>query len=231
MIKLILIRHGQSLWNLENRFTGWTDIDLSENGINEAKQAGQILKSNHFTFDLGFTSVLCRSIHTMDYILSELNQPDLPRIAAWQLNERHYGALQGLNKAEIIQKYGEAQVQLWRRSAETRPPALDPSDSRFPGHDPKYTDLEPNQLPLTENLIDTANRVIPYWHSHVVPALQKSQKIIIVAHGNSLRALIQHLDSLSNEEIMQLEIPTGTPLCYELDENNNFSSLNHYYLQ
>ena len=231
MIKLILLRHGQSLWNLENRFTGWTDIDLSENGINEANRAGQTLKNHNFTFDLGFTSVLTRAIHTLELVANQLGQPGLKTIQAWQLNERHYGALQGLNKAETMQKYGEEQVRLWRRSAETRPPALERSDPRFPGNDPKYANLDPNSLPITENLIDTAARVVPYWQSTILPELNQGKKIIIAAHGNSLRALIQHLDNLSNEEIMSLEIPTGTPLCYELDETNNFAPIRHYYLE
>lgn len=231
MIKLILLRHGQSLWNLENRFTGWTDIDLSENGINEANRAGQTLKNHNFTFDLGFTSVLTRAIHTLEIVANQLGQPDLKTIQAWQLNERHYGALQGLNKAETMQKYGEEQVRLWRRSAETRPPALEKSDPRFPGNDPKYANLDPNSLPLTENLIDTAARVVPYWQSTILPELNQGKKIIIAAHGNSLRALIQHLDHLSNEEIVSLEIPTGTPLCYELDETNSFAPIRHYYLE
>lgn len=230
MIKLVLLRHGQSLWNLENKFTGWTDVPLSEQGIKEAVQAGQLLKKHQFTFDFAFTSVLTRARDTLSYVLSELDQTHLPVESAWQLNERHYGALQGLNKAETIAKYGAAQVQLWRRSATTRPPALTPEDPRFPGHDSKYQHLDQKDLPLTENLIDTVNRVLPYWNSHILPLIQDRKKVLIVAHGNSLRALIKHLDQLSDDQIMQLEIPTGAPLCYELDETNHLTPITHYYL-
>lgn len=229
MLKLVLIRHGQSLWNLENKFTGWTDVDLSPKGIAEATAAGQTLKQQNFTFDSAFTSVLLRASHTLDLVLKELDL-HIPIEQAWQLNERHYGALQGLNKADTSAKYGDQQVQLWRRSASTRPPALSPDDPRHPRNDPKYQNLDPNLLPSTENLLDTVARVVPYWKSHILPHLENHEKLIIVAHGNSLRALIKHLDQLSDQDVVSLEIPTGAPLCYELDETANFSPLTHYYL-
>lgn len=227
-MNLILVRHGQSVWNLENRFTGWTDVDLSEQGIQEAKDAGCILKEKGYHFDVAFTSYLKRAKETLNYILDEM-QEDIPIHSSWKLNERHYGALQGFNKEETKQKYGEEQVKLWRRSVSVRPPALTFEDARYPGKDPLYKDLKPSELPLTENLQDTLKRVFSYWQSDIKPELLKGKKVIIVAHGNSLRGLIQYLDHLSDEEVMQLEIETGNPICYELDENLN--PITHYYLK
>lgn len=229
MIKLVLVRHGQSIWNLENRFTGWTDVDLSENGIKEAIDAGIILKNKGFTFDVAYTSVLKRAKDTLNYILKELNEENIIIKSNWRLNERHYGALQGLNKDETRKKYGEEQVQLWRRSSNVRPPMLDESDNRYPGNDPKYKDLSLEELPKSENLIDTVDRVIAYWNSDIKKDLIGGKKIIIVAHGNSLRALIKYLDNISDEDIMNLEIETGNPICYELDDN--LKPIRHYYLK
>lgn len=228
MIKLVMVRHGQSQWNLENRFTGWTDIELSEKGICEAKNAGLLLKENGYHFDLAFTSALKRAQNTLKFICEELNET-VPTIKSWRLNERHYGALQGLNKAETALKYGDEQVKLWRRSTDVRPPALDISDKRHPNNDPKYDDLSAEQKPATENLIDTIKRVMPIWDKEIAPRLKENKKIIIVAHGNSLRALVKYLDNLSEEEIIATEIPTGTPLVYELDAN--LKPLKHYYLK
>ena len=229
MIKLILVRHGESEWNLENRFTGWTDVDLSENGIKEAHEAGKILKEKNYHFDLAFTSVLKRATRTLDIILDEMNEKEIPIKYSWRLNERHYGALQGLNKAETAIKYGDEQVKLWRRSADVRPPELNISDPRYPGNDPKYKDLTADELPKTENLLDTVKRVIVYWNLDIKPALKSGKKIIIVAHGNSLRGLIKYLDNLTDEEVISLEIPTGNPICYELDDN--LKPIKHYYLK
>ena len=227
MIKLVLVRHGQSVWNLENRFTGWTDVELSKQGVEEAKEAGRLLKESGFSFDIAFTSILKRANDTLYYILDILSQK--PTIYySWRLNERHYGALQGLNKAETAQKYGDAQVQLWRRSAGTRPPALEKDDPRFPGNIPLYKDVPVDCLPTTENLIDTVNRVVPYWESDIKKALLANQKVIVVAHGNSLRALVMHLENLSPDEIIKVEIPTGKPLVYELDDE--LKVLKKYYL-
>lgn len=228
MIKLVMVRHGQSRWNLENRFTGWTDVDLSEKGISEAKNAGHLLKENGYHFDLAYTSALVRAQNTLKLICEELME-DVPTIKTWRLNERHYGALQGLNKAETALKYGDEQVKLWRRSTDVRPPALDICDKRHPANDPKYADLSPEEKPATENLIDTIKRVMPIWEKEIAPKLKLNKKIIIVAHGNSLRALVKYLDNLSEEEIIATEIPTGTPLIYELDDN--LSPINHYYLK
>ena len=227
MIKLVLVRHGQSVWNLENKFTGWTDVELSEKGIEEAIQAGKLLKEEGYTFDVAYTSYLKRANDTLDYILKELNE-DIPINYSWRLNERHYGALQGLNKDETKEKYGEEQVHLWRRSADVRPPELSIDDKRFPGNDPKYKDLKENELPRTENLIDTINRVIEYWNSDIKKDLLNGKKVIIVAHGNSLRGLMKYLDDLSNEEVMKLEIATGRPICYELDDN--LKPIRHFYI-
>lgn len=227
MIKLVLVRHGQSLWNLENRFTGWTDVDLSENGIKEAHEAGKALKDNGYTFDIAFTSVLKRANRTLDIILEELNLT-IPIKYSYKLNERHYGALQGLNKEETKNKYGEEQVHLWRRSVNVRPPALTVDDPRYPLNDPKYSNLDKNEIPLTENLIDTIKRVVPYYKSDIEPIL-KTNNVIVVAHGNSLRALIKYIDNLTDEEVMNLEIETGNPIVYELDEN--LKPLRHYYLK
>lgn len=228
MKKLVIVRHGQSRWNLENKFTGWTDVGLSEKGIQEAKNAGIILKKLDYTFDIAFTSVLKRANDTLYYILDELNERNIPIEYSYKLNERHYGALQGLNKDETKAKYGEEQVKLWRRSANVRPPKLTKEDPRYPGNDPKYKDLTKEELPLTENLIDTIKRVTEYWKSDIAPIIKKNKKVIIVAHGNSLRGLIKYLDNLSNDEVIKLEIDTGRPICYELDDN--LKPIKHYYI-
>ncbi len=228
-MKLVMVRHGQSLWNLENRFTGWTDVDLSENGIKEAQEAGRLLKANGFTFDEAFTSVLKRANHTLELILNELGESNIPIHYSWRLNERHYGALQGLNKDETRAKYGAEQVHIWRRSADVRPPALEKSDERFPGNDPKYKDLTPDQLPCTEHLLDTVDRVVPYWNSDIKPALLAGKKCIIAAHGNSIRALVKYIENIGTKEIMDVEIPTGKPLVYELDDKT-LAFVKKYYL-
>lgn len=219
MKRLVLLRHGESVWNLTNRFTGWTDVDLSENGKAEAQKAGKLLKEHNFSFDRAYSSVLKRAIRTLWIVLDELNEMWLPTEHDWRLNERHYGALQGLNKAETAAKYGEEQVHLWRRSYDIPPPLLEPSDERHPKNDPRYANIPAGQLPGGESLKDTLHRLLPYWHSTLAPALNDGQKILIVAHGNSLRALVQYLEQLSNEEILNLNIPTGVPLVYELDED------------
>ncbi len=229
MIKLVLVRHGESQWNLENKFTGWTDVPLSSNGIEEAKEAGVVLKEKGFSFDLAFTSVLKRAIDTLDIILKELDEEDIEIKKSWRLNERHYGALQGLNKDETRKKYGDDQVLLWRRSADTRPPELEDTDPRYPGNDSKYKELTKEQLPYTENLQDTIKRVIVYWNDEIKPALENNRKVIISAHGNSLRGLIKYLDNMSDEEIIKLEIETGNPICYELDDD--LKPIRHYYLK
>ena len=229
MKKLVLVRHGQSIWNLENRFTGWTDVDLSEKGINEAIEAGKVLKQKGYNFDLAFTSVLKRAENTLKYILKEMNEENIEIKRSWKLNERHYGALQGLNKDETRKKYGDEQVLLWRRSTDVRPPELELTDSRYPGNDEKYKDLSEDELPRTENLIDTIKRVIEYWNSDIKPELEKDRNIIIVAHGNSLRGLMKYLDNISDEDIMKLEIQTGNPICYEL--NDNLKPIKHYYVK
>ncbi|WKB37278.1 2,3-diphosphoglycerate-dependent phosphoglycerate mutase [Terrilactibacillus sp. S3-3] len=228
-MKLVLIRHGQSEWNLENRFTGWTDVDLSEKGLREADQAGQILQKNGYTFDVAYTSVLKRAIRTLWHVLSEMDLMWIPVHHSWRLNERHYGALQGLNKAKTAEKYGEEQVHIWRRSADVRPPALTKDDPRYLEqlNDPKYHDLKDGESPLTEHLLDTADRVLKYWNEHV-PDLKSGKKVIITAHGNSLRSLVMHLDHVSADTIIGLNIPTGTPLVYELDDNLKPTS--RYYL-
>ena len=228
MKKLVIVRHGQSLWNLENKFTGWTDVGLSDKGIQEAKDAGKLLKEKRYQFDLAFTSVLKRANDTLYYILDELNERDIPIKYSYKLNERHYGALQGLNKDETKEKYGEEQVKLWRRSADVRPPELTIDDERYPGNDPKYKDLTKEELPLTENLIDTIKRVTEYWQSDIAPVIKEGKNVIIVAHGNSLRGLIKYLDNLSNDEVIKLEIDTGRPICYELDDN--LKPIKHYYI-
>lgn len=229
MIKLVLVRHGQSIWNLENRFTGWTDVPLSEKGVKEAQEAGMVLKEKGFTFDLAFTSVLKRAEDTLDYILKEMDLSDIEIRHSWRLNERHYGALQGLNKDDTKKKYGEEQVKLWRRSADVRPPALTKEDERYPGHDSKYKDLTEEELPTTENLIDTIYRVITYWNTDIKQELEQGKQVIIVAHGNSLRGLMKYLDHMSDEEVMNLEIETGNPICYEL--NDDLTPIRHYYLK
>ncbi len=229
MIKLVLVRHGQSIWNLENRFTGWTDVELSENGIKEAIDAGKALKNNGFTFDAAYTSVLKRANDTLSYILKELNEENIPINYSYKLNERHYGALQGLNKDETRKNYGDEQVKLWRRSADVRPPELSKEDERYPGNDPKYKDLSEESLPLTENLIDTIKRVVEYWKSDILNDIKQDKKVIIVAHGNSLRGLIKYIDNLTDEEVLNLEIETGNPICYELDDD--LKPIKHYYIK
>ena len=229
MIKLVLVRHGQSMWNLENRFTGWTDVELSEQGIKEAKEAGKVLKEKGFNFDVAYTSVLKRANDNLEYILEELGEQDIPVKKSWRLNERHYGALQGLNKDETKEKYGEEQVLLWRRSTDVRPPALSKDDERYPGNDPKYIELTENELPTTENLIDTIDRVMVYWNSDIVKDLEAGKRVIIAAHGNSLRGLIKYLDNMTDEEVIKLELQTGNPICYELDDN--LKPIRHYYLK
>src|ERR1700712_4292770 len=218
MQKLVLIRHGESIWNHENRFTGWTDVDLSAEGYEQAKRAGQLLKKNGYNFDSGFASVLKRSIKTMHFILEELDHLWIPVTKSWRLNERFYGALQGLNKEETIAKYGVEQVQKWRRDPHELPPAITKDDDRYPGKDLRYKDLTERELPLTENLGETMDRVLPFWHEHIMPAMRLDQKVIVCAHGNSLRALIQYIDHLTDEEVTQLDLPTGVPLVYELDD-------------
>ena len=225
MIKLVLVRHGESIWNLENKFTGWTDVDLSENGIIEAKEAGKVLKEKGFVFDIAFTSVLKRANHTLDLILEELDLKDIPIYKSWRLNERHYGALQGLNKKETAEKYGDEQVHIWRRSYDVKPPALDSMDERYKAMEGIYSEY----IPHTECLKDTVERVIPYWESDILPALKEGKRVIVAAHGNSLRGLIKYLDNMSDEDVVGLEIETGNPICYELDED--FKPIRHYYLK
>jgi len=228
MYKLVLLRHGESDWNRENRFTGWTDVDLSAKGIEEARAGGRLLKAEGFAFDLAFTSVLRRAIKTLWLALEEMDRMWIPIEHSWRLNERHYGALQGLNKAETAAKFGEAQVLVWRRSYDTPPPALEKDDPRFPGADPRYAGLERNELPLTECLKDTVARVLPHWNGSIAPAVRAGKRIVIAAHGNSIRALVKYLDGVSDTEIVNLNIPTGIPLVYELDAA--LKPLRHYYL-
>ncbi len=228
MYKVVLIRHGESDWNKENRFTGWTDVDLSDRGRLEAEQAGAVLKAEGFTFDIAYTSVLKRAIRTLWIVQEALDLLWIPVEHSWRLNERHYGALQGLNKAETAAQYGDEQVRIWRRSYDIQPPALDKNDERFPGHDPRYQDLDPTQLPTTESLKDTVARMLPYWQERIAPTIQAGKRVVIAAHGNSLRALVQHLDQMSEDEIIKLNIPTGIPLVYELDEG--LRPIRHYYL-
>jgi 2,3-bisphosphoglycerate-dependent phosphoglycerate mutase len=228
MTKLVLVRHGESTWNKENRFTGWTDVDLSEKGRQEAAEGGRVLKAEGYTFDLAYTSVLKRAIRTLWTILDEMDLMWIPVHRAWRLNERHYGALQGLNKAETAAKFGEDQVKIWRRSYDIPPPPLTPDDERFPGHDPRYRNLTKKELPLTECLKDTVERFLPLWHETIAPAIQGGQKVVIAAHGNSLRALVKYLDDVSEADIVELNIPTGMPLVYELDDE--LKPLNRYYL-
>ena len=229
MLKLVLVRHGQSEWNLENKFTGWTDVGLSEQGIKEAKEAGKVLKEKDFHFDIAYTSVLKRAEDTLDYILDEMGEKNLEIKRSWRLNERHYGALQGLNKDETREKYGADQVLLWRRSTDVKPPELAEDDPRYPGNDPKYAELKPEELPKTENLIDTINRVMVLWDSDIKKDLEDGKRVIIAAHGNSLRGLIKYLDNISDEDIINLELQTGNPICYELDDN--LKPIRHYYLK
>jgi 2,3-bisphosphoglycerate-dependent phosphoglycerate mutase len=228
MITLVLLRHGESIWNKENRFTGWTDVDLSEKGMEEARGAGDVLKNEGYSFNLAFTSLLTRAIRTLWIVLDRMDQMWVPVEKSWELNERHYGALQGLNKAETAAKFGEEQVHIWRRSYDIRPPALEISDSRYPGNDPRYSFLKKPELPLTECLKDTVARVMPYWNETIAPAIKAGNKVLIAAHGNSLRALVKHLDTVPDDEIVSLNIPTGIPLVYELDPA--LKPLKHYYL-
>jgi 2,3-bisphosphoglycerate-dependent phosphoglycerate mutase len=229
MQKLVLLRHGESTWNKENRFTGWTDVDLSEEGFKQAKKAGELLKRYGYNFDEGFTSVLKRSIKTLQIVLEELDELWIPVQKSWRLNERFYGALQGLNKDEVTAKYGAEQVQKWRRDPHELPPAITKEDKRYPGNDPRYKDLTERELPLTENLSETMDRVLPFWNEFIVPQIRKNQKVIVCAHGNSLRALVQYIDHLTDEEVIQLDIPTGIPLIYEL--NDGLERIRHYYLE
>lgn len=215
---LVLLRHGESIWNKEDRFTGWTDVDLSEKGIREAKQAGEVLKKEGYSFDVAFTSVLKRAIRTLWLVQGEMDLMWIPIHVSWRLNERHYGSLQGLNKAETVAEYGEKQVLKWRRSYDIRPPALKKTDERYPGNDPRYKDMDEKDIPLTECLKDTIDRLLPYWRDVVAPVIRSGKQVIISAHGNSIRALIKYLDGVSNEDIVRLNIPTGIPLVYELDD-------------
>ncbi|MFA5362087.1 MAG: 2,3-diphosphoglycerate-dependent phosphoglycerate mutase [Candidatus Omnitrophota bacterium] len=228
MYKIALLRHGESVWNKENRFTGWTDVDLSDKGREEAFKAGDVLKKEGFVFDLAYTSVLKRAIRTLWSVLDRMDLMWIPVYNSWRLNERHYGALQGLNKSEMAQKYGEDQVLVWRRSYDIQPPALEQADERFPGKDPRYTDLDKKDIPAAECLKDTVARFLPYWHETIAPVVKSGKKVIITAHGNSLRALVKYLDNVSNEEIVSLNIPTGIPLVYELDKD--LKPIKHYYL-
>jgi len=228
MKKIVLLRHGESTWNKENRFTGWTDVDLTEKGRSEAVNAGRLLKDSGFAFDLAFTSVLKRAIRTLWITLEELDRMWIPIQHSWRLNERHYGALQGLNKAETAEKFGESQVKLWRRSYDVPPPALEPNDPRTGAGDPRYAGMAANEMPRTECLKDTVARFLPYWHEAIAPAVRSGQSVVIAAHGNSLRALVKYLDGISDSEIVELNIPTGQPLVYELDDD--LRPLRHYYL-
>jgi len=228
MHKVVLVRHGESDWNRQNRFTGWTDVDLSKKGIREAQEGGRVLKAEGYTFDIAYTSVLKRAIRTLWIIMDEMDLMWIPVHRSWRLNERHYGALQGLNKAETAEKFGEKQVLIWRRSYDIQPPALEPSDPRHPGHDPRYKDLRPEELPLTECLKDTVARFLPYWHETIAPTIKEGQRVLIAAHGNSLRALVKYLDDVSDQDIINLNIPTGLPLVYELDAG--LRPLKNYYL-
>lgn len=228
MHKIVLLRHGESAWNKENRFTGWTDVDLTEQGRAEAKTAGEVLKKEGFSFDLAYCSVLKRALRTLWIVLDELDELWIPVEKTWRLNERHYGALQGLNKSETAAKFGEDQVLVWRRSYDIPPPPLEKTDERFPGRDPRYQDVPEAELPLTECLKDTVDRFLPYWHEVIAPQVKGGKKVVIAAHGNSLRALVKYLDNLSEEEVLKLNIPTGVPLVYELDDQ--LKPLKSYYL-
>ena len=228
MKTLVLLRHGESAWNLENRFTGWTDVDLTPKGVQEAHEAGRLLREGGYTFDLCFTSVLKRAIRTLWIVLDDMDLVWLTVHKSWRLNERHYGDLQGLNKAETAAKFGEKQVLVWRRSYADPPPLLRPDDPRYPGHDPRYADVPKEQLPLTESLKDTVARFLPYWHERIAPEVRAGRRVVIAAHGNSLRALVKYLDGVSEEEIVSLNIPTGIPLVYELEDD--LKPIRHYYL-
>lgn len=228
MYKLVLIRHGESTWNLDNRFTGWTDVDLTPLGIEQAKNAGRLLKAEGYEFDVAYTSVLKRATRTLWHVLDEMDRTWLPVVNSWRLNERHYGALQGLNKAETAKQYGDAQVLAWRRSYDTPPPALAPADPRSERADPRYARLSQDQVPLTECLKDTVARVMPFWHEAMAPAIKAGKRVVVAAHGNSIRALVKYLDNISDDDIVGLNIPNGIPLVYELDEN--LKPIRHYYL-
>jgi len=228
LFKLVLLRHGESIWNKENKFTGWTDVDLSDRGIKEAKKAGQILKKEGYVFDIAYTSVLKRGIRTLWIVLDEMDLMWIPIYNSWRLNERHYGALQGLHKDELAAEVGEEQVLLWRRGYDIQPPPLKTTDPRYPGEDPRYRNLTPDEIPVTESLKNTVERFLPYWHDTIAPSVKQGNKIIISAHGNSLRALVKYLDSLSDEEVVSLNIPTGIPLIYEL--NDDLKPITHYYI-
>jgi 2,3-bisphosphoglycerate-dependent phosphoglycerate mutase len=228
MYKLVLIRHGESDWNRENRFTGWTDVDLSEKGREEARQGGRLLKQEGFTFDIAYVSVLKRAIRTLWLVLEEMDLMWLPVRHSWRLNERHYGALQGLNKSETAAKFGEDQVKIWRRSYDIPPPPLEPSDPRFPGHDPRYASLSKAELPLTECLKDTVARFLPFWHETLAPEVKSGKRVVVAAHGNSIRAIVKYLDKVSDADIIGVNIPTGIPLIYELDAE--LQPIKHYYL-
>jgi len=228
MHKLVLIRHGESTWNLENRFTGWTDVDLTPTGVSQAMSAGQLLKAEGYDFDIAYTSVLKRAIHTLWYVLDAMDRTWLPVVKSWRLNERHYGALQGLNKADMAKQYGDAQVLVWRRSYDTPPPALEPTDARCERGDRRYAGLAPEQVPLTECLKDTVARVLPCWNERLAPAIRSGQRVLIAAHGNSIRALVKYLDGISDEAIVNLNIPNGIPLVYELDAE--LKPIKSYYL-
>jgi 2,3-bisphosphoglycerate-dependent phosphoglycerate mutase len=228
MHRLVLLRHGESTWNKENRFTGWTDVDLSEKGRDEAREAGRLMAAERFEFDVAHTSVLTRAIRTLWIALDEMDLMWIPVHRSWRLNERHYGALQGLNKSETAEKFGEDQVKIWRRSYDIRPPALTPDDERYPGRDPRYANLSMDELPLTECLKDTVERFLPYWHQTIAPDVKAGKKVVIAAHGNSLRALVKYLDNMSEAEIVELNIPTGMPLVYELDRD--LKPLDRYYI-
>ena len=228
MQPVVLLRHGESIWNKSNRFTGWTDVGLTEYGEQQAREAGRILKAEGHTFDVAYTSVLKRAIKTLWLAMEEMDRMWIPVHRSWRLNERHYGALQGLNKAEMARKFGEDQVKIWRRSYDTRPPALDRSDERYPGKDPRYRGLDESELPLTECLKDTVERFLPYWHETIEPAIRAGERVFVVAHGNSLRALVKYLDHVSDQDILELNIPTGVPLVYELDDD--LKPIRHRYL-
>lgn len=228
MYRLVLLRHGESIWNKENLFTGWTDVGLSDKGVEEAIEGGRLLKKEGYVFDVAYTSVLKRAIKTLWLALEEMDQMWIPIYNSWRLNERHYGALQGLNKSQTAEKYGEAQVKVWRRSYDVPPPVLTADDPRYPGKDPRYADLKPEELPLSECLKDTVARTLPYWHEAIAPAVKSGKRVIVAAHGNSLRGLVKYLDNISDEKIVGLNIPTGIPLVYELDES--LKPIRNYYL-
>ncbi len=228
MYKVVLLRHGESTWNMENRFTGWTDVDLTDKGVAEARNSGKLMKEAGFEFDVAYVSVLKRALRTLWLALEEMDQLWIPWIKNWRLNERHYGALQGLNKAETAAKHGEDKVKMWRRSYDVPPPELEKSDPRFPGNQRMYSDVDVKEIPTTECLKDTVERFLPFWHDTIAPAIKEGKKVLIAAHGNSLRALVKYLDNMSDEEIISLNIPTGIPLVYELDED--LKPIKHYYL-